>query len=480
MSKMDELIKIKHRGKVYTPDYLVRIILDRGGYTGSDILEKHVIDNSCGDGQFMIHIIDRYCKEYLRNNDNKTQLKKELETYIHAIEIDNDELSVCKKRCDKIASNYGVENVKWDFINGDAMMVDRYNGKMDFVVGNPPYVRIHNLSENMASIKKHLFCKNGMTDLYILFYEIGIRMLNDTGTLAYITPSSFFTSLAGLEMRQYLTNNNLLLSVCDLKHFQAFKATAYTTIICLRKNNKKDAVEYAEFDAENLSPIEIGTLSKDDYVIRDKFYFSDKKSLNMLRSIICCNSSYDFAVKNGYATLADKVFIGNFDFDSKFIIPAVKVSSAKWTKVIYPYSEDGKLYSENEIFKDKNLKKYLTEKKGLLIKRSNEKDNERYWYAFGRSQAIGDTYKDKLAINTLIRTIEDIKLIKARKGIGVYSGLYIVSNSIPMEHIKKILWSNDFCKYVSLLGKYKSGGYYTYSSKDVTSFINYKLSKEEN
>ena len=56
----------------------------------------------------------------------------------------------------------------------------------------------------------------------------------------------------------------------------------------------------------------------------------------------------------------------------------------------------------------------------------------------------------------------------------VYSGLYIVSNSISTEQIQKVLVEDEFVRFVSLLGKYKSGGYYTFSSKDVKSFLDYK------
>lgn len=478
-SETDEFIKIKHRGKIYTPDYLVKIILDRAGYCGSGILKKHVIDNSCGDGQFMIYVVDRYCKEYLKKSGDVSGLKRDLELYIHAIDIDKGELEICKRRCDEVASTYGIDGVDWDFINGNAMIINKYDGKMDFVVGNPPYVRIHNLGEDTALIKSYTFCKNGMTDLYILFYEIGIQMLNKTGVLAYITPSSFFASLAGREMRSHLIENNLLTSVCDLKHFQAFNATTYTAIIVLRRNNHKDSVKYAEFDAESLSAVEVSTLSRDDYVIDGKFYFSDKSSLAFLRAVLECDSTHDFSVKNGYATLADKIFINDFNFKSKFIIPVIKASCARWTTALYPYDKNGNLYGESELFKDENVKNYLLEKKATLVNRSNEKDSAKYWYAFGRSQAIGDTYRNKLALNTLLKTKNDIKLIEAGSGTGVYSGLYIVSDTIPLHKLKNAIVSDDFCEYVAMLGKYRRGGYYTYSSKDVTRFLNYKLSKEK-
>ena len=94
--------------------------------------------------------------------------------------------------------------------------------------------------------------------------------------------------------------------------------------------------------------------------------------------------------------------------------------------------------------------------------------------SFGRSQAINDTFKDKLTVNTLIRTVSDLKFVKAGAGVGVYGGLYITSDTIPFDSIINVLKSNEFIKYVSLLGKYKSGGYYTFSSKDLKSFLDYK------
>lgn len=44
LDNTDEIISIKHRGKIYTPDYLVNVILDFGNYTIGNINQKHVID----------------------------------------------------------------------------------------------------------------------------------------------------------------------------------------------------------------------------------------------------------------------------------------------------------------------------------------------------------------------------------------------------------------------------------------------------
>lgn len=106
---------------------------------------------------------------------------------------------------------------------------------MDFVVGNPPYVRVHNLENTFDMAKSFSFAQDGMTDLYIVFYEIGLKMLNENGVLGYITPSSYFNSIAGSHMRKVFVENNLIDQIVDLKHFQAFNATTYTEITILKK-----------------------------------------------------------------------------------------------------------------------------------------------------------------------------------------------------------------------------------------------------
>ena len=86
-----------------------------------------------------------------------------------------------------------------------------------------------------------------------------------------------------------------------------------------------------------------------------------------------------------------------------------------------------------------------------------------------------DTYKNKISINTILRSSADLKITNAPAGVGVYSGLYIISNSIDINTIKNCLLNDEFTTYISLLGKYKSGGYYTFSSKDIKAYLDYKL-----
>lgn len=167
----------KRFGRVYTPDFIVRLILDFGGYDNSSVLQKHVIDNSCGDGAFLTEIVRRYCKIFLAQNQNPGNLSRDLAQYIHGIEIDLEECQKCVSNLNKAVEQYGIKGIKWDILNADALKTSIFDRKMDFVFGNPPYVRVHNLEETYASVKKLKFSENGMTDLFLVFFEIGFICL---------------------------------------------------------------------------------------------------------------------------------------------------------------------------------------------------------------------------------------------------------------------------------------------------------------
>ncbi|MCM1305942.1 MAG: SAM-dependent methyltransferase [Bacteroides sp.] len=461
----------KLKGRFYTPKIIVDNILDLSGYYGQEILNKHVMDNSCGNGAFLVAVVDRYCKEFLKVSSELSTLAKELSINIHGIEIDAIESKRCIENLNSVVKKYGLNKIDWDITCADALSVDIYNGKIDYVLGNPPYVRVHNFGNSLEKIKNFSFSQKGMTDLYIVFYEIGLKMLNENGVLGYITPSSFFNSIAGKYMRQYMINYNLLDKVVNLKHFQAFDTTTYTAIAILRKNRNSNTTEYYQF--ENNTPYYVDALSVADYYIGDKFYFSDKEELCKLKNILNFKSSVNhFFVKNGFATLADDLFIGDFGFD-EFTIPVVKASTGKQYKCIFPYSE-GKLVPYKVLTANLSIRKHFETYKELLSKRSIERNGD--WYGFGRSQGINDVYRCKYAINALIRTPFDLKLIKCKEGVGVYSGLYILTE-VEETELKEMLYSEDFISYIALLGKYKSGGYYTFSSKDLKNYLEYKYAQ---
>lgn len=466
---------IKHSGQVFTPDYLVNLILDEAGYFGPGILRKHCIDNSCGDGAFLCEIVSRYIKEYSKVYNDTAKLPDEIFTYIHGIELDPVAFNNCIDNLKSTCSSLGVECVKFDISNADTLSFNRYDGKMDFVIGNPPYVRVHNLDESYNAVKSFSFANGGMTDLYLVFFEKGFQMLKSGGRLCYITPGSWLNSVAGGIMRDYIRRNRTLVSLIDLEHFQAFKATTYTIISLFQKGARRNYFSYNIFDSEIFGKKHIDNLSYFEIDINSNFYLSNHTTLRSLREILTTPLPKYVSVKNGFATLSDKIFIADsFPFE-EFVIPTIKASTGKWYYAFFPYDSNGKPYSKERIFRNPLVAEYLNKHKVDLLKNSAEDINP-YWYLFGRSQALKDVSSEKLAVNITVKDIKSLKINYVPVGAGVYSGLYILTD-LDFNIIEDLLRSDRFINYIASLKKYKSGGYYTYNSKDLEAFLNYEIQK---
>ena len=488
----------KKDGQIFTPNELVKIILDEVGYNDTlcDLYLYDIIDNSCGDGAFLTEIVRRVVKSAQANGLSNEDIIKMLEKKIHGIELDKELCERCVKNLNDVVSSLIPNNgeIKWDILNSDALPVHDYDGKMDFVVGNPPYVRVHNLGEELKVLRDNELTKKGNTDLYISFYELGLRMLKPTGTLGYVTPNSWLTSFSGQELRKRILEDRMLKTIIDFGHYQWFDGVCvYSTVAVLCKNT--DACHYFSWEQVQdgkywMYPVDKFDNAAPEYNINGKFYFGTKEQLNTLREIKTSTVEPYFKVKNGIATLADEIFINHQfgdKFGSPFFRPIVKASSNDACYCIYPYDKDGKAYSLDEIKEnDILLYYYLMANKERLEKRTTQKGSN--WYEYGRSQGIKDTEKSKVSVNVLVRDTDSVKaLTLMNEPCCVYSGLYIIANEEPLRywgntilhHAYLMLKDNAFIEYVKMLHKYKSGGYYTFSSKDLEEYLNYTFETKE-
>lgn len=469
---MLDIVKRKTRGSVYTPDFIVSEMLDFVGYREGAVSRKHIIDNSCGDGAFLKSATEIYCRDFFTRSSDLEKLKAELETYIHGVEIDADALIQCRSNLDEVALKFGLLCINWDLRCADALTVKDFNGKMDFVVGNPPYVRIHNLGEAYPSVKEFSFGRSGMTDLFIVFFEVGFNMLSPRGRMVQITPSSWLTSAAGQILRQYICREHNLIGVIDLEHFQAFSATTYSLISLFQKGQASSFSDYFTYNSVEKKRHFRERLLYADFSFDNGFYFSCKKALSKFKAIR--NACFDFciSVKNGFATLADSIFIGDFDFCSG-TIDVVKASTGEWRRCIFPYDEQGNALSPEQM--ESHSEAYAVLKKNQEKLKSGRDVRElSNWFLFGRTQALRDVCKNKVAVNSIVRDKDSLKLTHVPAGKGVYGGLYILTD-LPIIVFEEILRTDEFFDYVHTLKNYKSGGYYTFSSKDLARFINFKL-----
>lgn len=479
-----------HNEQIYTPSKVVNFMLDNVGFNNKCGIDgKHIIDNSCGNGNFLVEIVKRIF-QFIPNID-----REYLETYVHGIEIDEPAYNEAINRLNKIATEHNISNVKWDVRNSDALRTTDFDNSMDYVVGNPPYCNVHHMSkENYDLLKtEFFFCSDGMTDLYIGFFEKGIQMLNSNGILGYITPNSWLTSKAGYWLRSHLYDHNSLQQIYNFDTDKLFDdATTFTCITIIDNNRSFDddniVVYHGNFN-DLTNKKQYGTVvDKHDIYVSEKILTNLKDEV--IRNIIDYEiKDYDkrFIVKNGLATLKDKLFI--LDPDDKDanvdiyvdlycneIIDCVKASKGEFKYIIYPYDDSGKPLSYD------NLCLYV---RSLLERRAERLDidmTQENWYLYGRTQAIKDVNKYRVSCNNLIRDKNDVILRELPAKTAVYSGFYIIRNGMPQnrqamkllrQQVEDALKTNLFTNYVKSIGKSKNGGYYTFSTEDLEQFLNY-------
>jgi hypothetical protein len=119
-------------------------------------------------------------------------------------------------------------------------------GGFDCIIGNPPYIRIQTMKEWApleVEIYKELFRagRTGNYDIYVVFIEQGLNLLNPRGRLGFICPHKFFNAKYGAPVRGIVADGQHLAHVVHLGDQQVFDgATTYTCLLFLDKSPPKE------------------------------------------------------------------------------------------------------------------------------------------------------------------------------------------------------------------------------------------------
>src|SRR5262249_4364757 len=113
--------------------------------------------------------------------------------------------------------------------------------EFDVVLGNPPYVRQEQIKELKPTLKQYFDCYSGTADLYVYFYERGIRVLKIGGTFSFISSNKWFRSAYGRLLRVWLAANTRVICLIDFDDAEVFEAISYPCIIVLSKTDPRKA-----------------------------------------------------------------------------------------------------------------------------------------------------------------------------------------------------------------------------------------------
>lgn len=243
----------KKLGSEKTPNELIKYMLNIIGYDKNVSSWKSIIDPACGTGTFIKHILERFIDGLY--NDDMTELVKEkllINKLIRAYDIKPENVFITKivmifvlvKR--KLISK--MDDILEIFNELPVYCQDflKVNEKADYIIGNPPYIRLQNMSvEYRDFVKKHYVSAKGRFDIFTCFIEKSDKLLNANGRLCLITSNKYLTANYGGGIRGYLSKTGhvkKLVDLCDTKFFGA--AVLPSIIMCENNEISSQDVDY--------------------------------------------------------------------------------------------------------------------------------------------------------------------------------------------------------------------------------------------
>lgn len=291
------------------------------------------------------------------------------------------------------------------------------DGGFDAVIGNPPYVDVKILGNDIKRILNESYQSvSRRFDLYVPFVEKGLNLLSDDGLLSYIMPKMFARREYGRDLRGTINNLGSIKKIVDFGTNQIFKkATNYVGIFIIGNYSKKhinvptlrydvfglnqtelsQSLNGKKFKGVNvfLTPYEIFT-NADEWFFLNKIEF---KMFNRLLSSFTPLMEFLLHGSEGIHSGKDSVFflkrnlVNELNLESPPLYPLAKgkdvhryqsiINEKLEHMVIYPYNlSNGEVYDENKMKKYPNTWEYLLKSRKSLKGRAYFDKSGKNWY----------------------------------------------------------------------------------------------------
>lgn len=252
-------------GVVLTKPHIVELILDLAGYTpDKDLSTLRLLEPSCGAGAFLVPAVRRLIRSVRRHHRKPSQLGE----CLLAFDIDLSHTEATRKAVEAALNEGGIGNgaakslaERW-IRHDDYLLAPIEPRTFDAVVGNPPYIRIEQLTpELQAEYRNRYESLYDRADIYVAFIERSLDMLAPTGSLSFICADRWTLNRYGAPLRRMISERFRVKSYIDLHQTSPFESEviAYPSIFTLTPGQSED-VPLAHMTAA--TPVECAALSK--------------------------------------------------------------------------------------------------------------------------------------------------------------------------------------------------------------------------
>jgi len=470
--------KVSNKCQVFTPPDIVEHMLDKIEYR-DNLIGKKVLENSCGDGNFLVAIVTRYIQDCKRRYIPLPRIRAGLEQDICGFELDLQHYNNCIENLNKIAKRFDLEEVRWNVQCSDAL-VNTQAVSYQFVIGNPPYIAYQELDLDTRKYIRNNFqsCSKGKPDYYYAFIESALNSLAPNGKLIYLVPSNFLKNKFSDILRK--TMLPLLYEIEDYTVKKLFekRLTSSSIIIC-DSAISSDIFYYKDVNNNHIIPVQKNSLN-------GKWNLTENSNLckdELVRFGDCFTASAPIATQLNEAFVIKEwiddeqglcIRCDNHIIEKTILRNAASpkaFQSERDVRIIFPYYYN-KIGLQH--YNEENLKllfpgayTYLLQYKDKLLSRKSDKNAN--WFEFGRSQLLTHINQRKLIMSTLITN--KVRIYELDTNTIPYTGICIIPKAnYTVTQALCILNNPDFMSYIKTIGINANGTSYRISPSDVNEY----------
>lgn len=230
-------------GAIFTRRWVVDLILDLAGYTADrDLASMVAVEPSCGAGAFVLPMVERL----LASTKLRERPISDAYEALVAVDLLAANVASCRDAIQQTLRRAGIDEATTGALveqwvrNGD-FLLGPPTGPVDFVLGNPPYIRLEAVPpERSAAYRQACPAMGGRADIYVGFYERGLLALADGGTLAFICADRWMRNSYGAKLRALVGSGWSVEAIVSLTDVDAFEdeVDAYPAITVIRRQDQ--------------------------------------------------------------------------------------------------------------------------------------------------------------------------------------------------------------------------------------------------
>lgn len=360
----------------------------------------------------------------------------------------------------------------------------------DIVIGNPPYVEAKKLKDVSQTLRTHYTTYSGTADLYVYFYENGIRLLKDNGILVFITSNKFFKTSYGENLRKHFTNFriNTIIDFTDVQVFEALVASCIFSITKENANVNEITIAFANdtlndfsglhsYVEENKFMLNQGKLNEKIWQLEDVTKLSLKAKIDNDSIAIIKTGTINVyrGVTTGYnpAFIIDaekrKELIREDKENDQIIKPMLQGRNIR--KWVYNQAFSFIIFTRRgiDINKFPSIHNHLVNFKSNLMPGTGRKPGNYQWYEIQDNTAYWPEFEKE----KIIWGLTSDKWTFAFDNAGNYlpsNGYILTSKQIPIKYLLALMNSKLMEFYFGYIGIMTAGGAYTLKYETIVEF----------